>query len=90
MGYLQHHTQVSIIYSHTHKITYLYILLYMSAQEHVTSTTRGEKQKFGILHTSGCPRTVQMMGRVGGTEGKYQEACLFACFWDQYGSLAML
>ena len=43
MGYLQHLIQVSIIY--THKNTdyiYLYILLCMSAQEHVTSSTRGE------------------------------------------------
>ena len=26
----------------------------MSAQEHVTSTTRGEGQNFDIWHTSGC------------------------------------
>ena len=41
MGCLQHLTHVSIIYTHT-KYIYLYILLCMSAQEHVTSTTRGE------------------------------------------------
>ena len=35
-------------------------------------------------------RTVQMLGKLGGTSGKYQETCLFACFWDPYGSLAML
>ena len=35
-------------------------------------------------------RTVQIMGKLGGTSGMYQEACLFACFWDPYGSLAML
>ena len=45
--------------THTHTHThinniYLYILLCMSAQEHVTSTTRGEYQKFDIWHTSGC------------------------------------
>ena len=38
-----------------HKIyIYIYILLCMSAQEHVTSTTRGEGQNFDIWHTSGC------------------------------------
>ena len=31
-----------------------------------------------------------MMGKLGGTSEKYQEACLFACFWDPYGTLAML
>ena len=31
-----------------------------------------------------------MMGKLGGTSGKYQETCLFPCFWDSYGSLAML
>ena len=31
-----------------------------------------------------------MMGRLNGTGGKYQESCPFACFWDPYGSLAML
>ena len=31
-----------------------------------------------------------MMGKLGGTSGKYQETCLFAFFWDPYGSLAML
>ena len=35
-------------------------------------------------------RTVQMMDKLGGTSGKYQDTCLFACFWDPYGSLAML
>ena len=35
-------------------------------------------------------RTVQRMGKLGGTSGKYQETCLFACFWDPYGSLAIL
>ena len=35
-------------------------------------------------------RNVQMMGKLGGTSGKYQETCLFACFWDPYNSLAML
>ena len=89
--------------THTHKITYLYILLYMSAQEHATSTTRGEKQKFCILHTSGCVMVdVPCLdylwygwkdcpdGRLGSTSGKYQETCPFACFWDLYGSLEML
>ena len=31
-----------------------------------------------------------MMGKLGGISGKYQETCQFACFWDSYGSLAML
>ena len=31
-----------------------------------------------------------MMGKLGGTSGKYQETCLFACFWDPYRSLAIL
>ena len=35
-------------------------------------------------------KAFQMMGKLGGTSGKYQETCLFACFWDPYGSLAML
>ena len=35
-------------------------------------------------------RTFQTMGKLGGTSGKYQEKRLFACFWDPYGSLAML
>ena len=35
-------------------------------------------------------RNVQTMGKLGGTSGKFQEACLIACFWDPYGSLAML
>ena len=35
-------------------------------------------------------RTLQIMGILGGTRGKYQETCLFACFWDPCGSLAML
>ena len=43
----QHLIQVSIIYTHTHIHTqiiyiYIYILLCMSAQEYVSSTTRGE------------------------------------------------
>ena len=33
---------------------------------------------------------VQTMGKLGGTSGKYQEACLFACFWDPYGSVSIL
>ena len=56
MGYLStSHTQdLQHLYTHTQTyFTYLYIL-YMSAQDHATSTTRGEQQKFGILHTSGC------------------------------------
>ena len=35
-------------------------------------------------------RMFQMMGKLGGTNEKYQETCLFACFWDFYGSLAIL
>ena len=38
-------------------------------------------------------RSVQTLGKLGGTNGKYQETCLFACsacFWEPYGSLAML
>ena len=35
-------------------------------------------------------RNVQMMGKLGGTSGKYQETCLFACFWGPCGSLAMI
>ena len=57
----QHLIQVSIIYTHTHthihthtNYIYIYILICMSAQEHVTSTTRGERQNFDIWHTSGC------------------------------------
>ena len=34
-------------------------------------------------------RTVEMLDKLG-TSGKYQETCLFACFWDPYGSLAMI
>ena len=33
-----------------------------------------------------CPE----VGKLGGTSGKYQETCLFACIWDPYGSLAVL
>ena len=39
-------------FNHLHAYTYLYILLYMSTQKHATSTIRGDKQNFGILHTS--------------------------------------
>ena len=35
-------------------------------------------------------RTFQTLGKLGGTSGKYQDTCLFACFWNPYGSLAML
>ena len=35
-------------------------------------------------------RTFQTLGKFGGTSGEYEETCLFACFWDPYGSLAML
>ena len=35
-------------------------------------------------------RTVQMMADWVVQVGKTKETCLFACFWDPYGSLAML
>ena len=35
-------------------------------------------------------RNVQMMGKLGGTSGKYQETCIFTCFWDPYDILPML
>ena len=44
------HTHTNYIYIYI----YIHILLCMSAQEHVTSTTRGEQQKLDIWHTSGC------------------------------------
>ena len=55
MDYVLQHTQGYFrhLHAHMHKNTYLYILLYMEAQEHVTSTTREELQKFGLLLASG-------------------------------------
>ena len=46
MGYLPHHTQVSIIYTHTHTII-LHIPTYYTCQHK-------SMPQFGILHTSGC------------------------------------
>ena len=57
--YFQDNTSFKFPSSHTHTHThtnyiYIYILLCMSAQQHVTSTSRGERQNCDIWHTSGC------------------------------------
>ena len=55
MGYPHHTLKTSIsntqIYISTHCILFM---TYILVQEHVTSTTRGEQQKFATLDTSGC------------------------------------
>ena len=55
MGYPHHALKNLITYTQIYIYTHCILFMtYILVQENVTSTTRGEKQKFATLDTSGC------------------------------------
>ena len=97
--------KISIIYTHTHKSILHTSTYYTCMHKNMSHPPQeGSNRSLAYCTLLGVlwqmcyawiiygmvRRTVQILGKFGGTCGKYQETCLFACFWDPYGSLAML
>ena len=103
MGYPHHTLKNSITYTQIYISTHCILFMtYILVQEHVTSTTRGEKQKFATLDTSGCLMAdVPHLNHLKDSQKEHHNnekviwciglsiSCI-ACFYKPYDCLATL